>query len=140
MKTARLVRMKTGDAGTFGVFLTDGGWWWSLELPDRENAPNVSRIPAGEYLVARSYSPRFRRQLYLVESVAGRSGVRLHAGTWAGDTAKGFRSHLRGCIALGLRTAMIRGQAGLLHSSRAIQAMTETMGREPFRLIVQENI
>ncbi len=140
MHQARLIRIASGNAGTFGVFLTAGGWYYSMELPNRDNASNISCIPVGEYRVQRTFSPKFGRPLYLVENVDGRSGIRVHAATWAGDKAMGYRSHLKGCISLGLRSGMVQGQAGLIHSSRAIQALTALLKREAFKLIIQEGM
>ena len=140
MKQARLVRISETDAGTFGLLLTGGGWWYSLELPWRQNRINVSRIPAGQYECEWTYSPAFGKYLYLVRGVRGRSGIRVHAGAWAGDKAKGYRSSVKGCILLGQRTARLHGQLAVMSSQNAISQMEQVMGRQPFLLTVQTGL
>lgn len=107
---------------------------FSGELPDRGNAPNISRIPAALYLVKWTYSPAFKRMMYLVTGVPGRSGIRLHSANLMGDRAKGFKSHLYGCVALGRRVGSIKGQRALLVSRPAIRELETWGGGEPFEL------
>jgi len=87
------------------------------ELPDRGNAPNLSRIPSETYLCKWTYSPAFKRMMYLVTGVDGRSGIRVHPANLMGDRTKGFKSHLYGCIALGNRIGTLGGQKALLISA-----------------------
>jgi hypothetical protein len=135
MIRATLQRLETGDQGTFGRFsLPDGRAWFSGELPDRGNAPNVSCIPAGLYRVLWTWSPAFRRMMYLVAAVPGRSGVRIHAANYMGDRAKGHRCHLNGCIALGQRLGHIENQKALILSGPAITAMESALDRKSFEL------
>ena len=51
-------------------------------------------IPAGTYKVKKTMSPRFKKILPEILNVPGFSGVRIHAGSTAADTA--------GCLLLGL--------------------------------------
>ena len=53
-------------------------------------------IPAGEYRVCITYSPRFHRDLPLVMDVPNRSGIRIHPGNYPKDTS--------GCILVGLNS------------------------------------
>ena len=50
-------------------------------------------IPAGEYRVDVTYSPKFGRLLPILCSVPGRSGIRIHAGNSYKDS--------KGCILVG---------------------------------------
>ncbi len=64
---------------------------YTIELPWKDNQPQVSCIPPGRYELKKRYSPRFKDHL-LVGLVPGRSLVLLHP---ANDALK----ELRGCIA-----------------------------------------
>jgi hypothetical protein len=55
-----------------------------LELEWKDNAPQVSCIPPGEYRLAWTLSNRFKRHTWQVMDVPGRSGVRIHSGNFAG--------------------------------------------------------
>lgn len=49
-------------------------------------------IPDGTYTLTVTYSPRFKKDLPLVNCVAGRSGIRFHRGS--------LPEHSKGCILL----------------------------------------
>lgn len=133
-----LERVETGDQGTFGVLRYPGGELYSGELPDHGNAPNISCIPAGSYECIWTYSPAFKRMMYLVSGVPGRSGIRIHSANYMGDRAKGFKSHLYGCIALGKKTGTIKGQRAILISRPAIREFEDAMGGESFQLEIMQ--
>lgn len=73
-------------------------------------------IPTGTYNVIRTYSPRFKRILPLIENVPGYDGIRIHPGNTAKDT--------EGCIPPGKNT-----KVGMVTNSRywfgKIDAMIE---------------
>lgn len=138
MKRARLIREYTGDQGTFGRIYFDDYVRFTGELPERDNAPNISCIPAGSYRCAFTFSPRFKRGMYLIEAVPGRSGVRIHPANLMGDSKLGLRCQLNGCIALAERKGTISGQSAILVSAPAVSFLEQVMRREPFELeIVQ---
>jgi len=66
----------------------------TLELPWKDNLPKGSCIPDGEYEVEKTYSPSFKKQLWLIKNVPNRSGIRIHSANYV--------SELLGCIAPGL--------------------------------------
>lgn len=53
-------------------------------------------IPSGKYVVTLTYSPKFRKNLPLVNDVRCFSGIRFHAGNTAADSC--------GCLLLGKNT------------------------------------
>lgn len=65
----------------------------TLELPSRNNARNISCIPAGKYRLTKASSPKFARCFY-VHDVPNRSGILIHVGNSLLDTD--------GCILVGL--------------------------------------
>ena len=67
----------------------------TIELPWRDNLPQISCIPEGKYRIAKRHSPRFGWH-FEIEAVSGRNSILFHP---ANDAEK----ELRGCIAPVLR-------------------------------------
>lgn len=136
MVSITLVRTETGDEGTFGVLNIPGfpESWLTGELPDRNNAPNVSCIPEGTYKCVWCYSPRFKRKMYVLEGVPKRAGIRIHSANFCGDKEKGYKKQLHGCIALGEKRGKIDGQKAVLLSVSAIRRFEKHMNGENFTL------
>lgn len=89
-----------------------------LEDLYRGNAPKVPAatcIPNGRYRVRITPSPRFKRDLPLVENVPGFSGIRIHAGNTADDT--------EGCLLPGRKRGTINGRQAVLESTAAFNAL-----------------
>lgn len=138
MRTVVILRNPDTDEGTLGrVFVDFKPFCHSLELPDRSNMRNVSRIPAGEYRCVWHRSPRFG-WVYAVLDVPGRSDILIHPGNWAGDKALGYRSDLSGCVALGSRVGRLAGQSAVMASRLAVDNFVRALGRQPFTLIIVE--
>jgi len=131
---AKLERLETSDQGTFGVMTVGELEFFSGELPWRDNRANVSCIPEGIYECTYSYSPKFGKFMYMINSVEGRSGVRIHSGNYAGDTEKGYLSHSYGCPLLGMKRGTMGGQRAVLISRPAISKLERKLGREDFTL------
>ena len=128
-------RAETGDQGTFGRLYAPGGFRrYTGELPDRGNAPNISRVLADRYEVIWTYSPAFRRMMYILLGTAPRAGIRAHSANFMGDDTKGYRRQLNGCIALGERLGWMDKQKALLLSAPAVREFEMTMQRQPFLL------
>jgi hypothetical protein len=134
---AVLERLEGGDQGSFGRIWARGLTLFSGELPWRDNAPNVSCVPARRYRVAWTFSPRFRRYMYLLLDTAPRAGVRAHAANLMGDVALGYRAQLNGCIALGERLGWLAGQKAVLLSAPAVRRFESHMGHAPFTLEIR---
>lgn len=134
MKKLTLKRYEYGDQGTFGkIFIEKTSLAFSGELPWRENAPDVSCIPANTYLCKWVYSPHFKRFLYGVGNVAGRDNIRIHAGNFMGNSPP-FLKQLHGCIALGEKLGVMNGQKAVLLSAPAIRNFESLLKKEPFLL------
>lgn len=134
MKYAYLERGETSEQGTFGKIFFDDGELFTGEQPWLNNTPNKSCIPAKLYKCLWTYSPAFKRKMYLVTSVDRRSGIRIHSANFMGDRDKGFKSHLYGCIAMGRSFGTLQGQKAILSSKPAIRQFEEWAGGEPFEL------
>lgn len=132
-----LVRRSTSDAGTFGVFTGEGLELHTAELPWRDNAVRMSCIPAGRY-VCRPYSSRKFPDVYEVKDVPGRTAILIHAGNFAGDTARGLRSDVQGCILLGLGRGEIEGQPAVTSSRAALDKLRTVVGRQSFDLVITD--
>ena len=67
----------------------------TIEPPvkERQHEGAIVAIPAGKYPVVVTWSPRFQTWLPLVTHVAGREGIRIHAGN--------NPEHTQGCILVG---------------------------------------
>ena len=134
---AILTRQVSEDAGTFGLLSFDSFVLRSGELPDKNNAPDLSCIPAGVYLVDWTYSPRFGRDTYEVVGVHNRTAIRIHPANWMGDKTKGMKCELDGCIALGLSVGFLDGQKALEQSKVATDQLEQHFGHEPFELEIR---
>jgi len=86
-------------------------------------------IPYGTYKVKKTYSQRFKRDMWELQNVPGFSGIRIHAGNTAKDT--------EGCILLGQH---INGDYnGIAQSKAAIaefEAIMDKLGNPEFELEV----
>jgi hypothetical protein len=83
-------------------FFPTRGWLYigelalaTLELPWKDNLPNVSCIPPGIYRTVIAWSNRYRRLMPRLLDVPGRSGILIHNGKTAADT--------HGCVLVGMR-------------------------------------
>lgn len=88
---------------------------WTLELPDKKNAKQISCIPTGSYTCRRGMSEKantFGGETYRVLDVPNRTGIMFHAGNSTGDT--------QGCILLGYM-AKIKDET-ILESTKACAA------------------
>lgn len=141
MRLATLIRQETGDEGTFGAILFDGGFaLHTLELPWEKNAVNVSCIPCGTYNVELDDSPRFGSS-YHVRDVPGRTHIIFHRGNWAGrKSMPELHSDVAGCILVGDDRRPIENQAAVSDSRKAIDDMVIYLKSEPFELLIMSRI
>lgn len=97
----------------------------TLELPDKNNAVNISCIPNGNYIVDRDTTGK--HQYYRLREVEGRTDIEIHP-------ARSTRQ-LQGCIALGLQFALTYD---LVNSEEACNLFLELVGDESFMLSIRD--
>lgn len=131
-------RIESGDQGTFGQLWTPGLGLYSGELPWFDNKSNISCIPGGFYRCGWTWSPRFRRMMYLLFGAEPRLGIRKHAANLMGAISMGFRAQLNGCIALGEKLGWIEGQKAILLSAPAMRRFEGHMGHRSFLVEIRE--
>jgi hypothetical protein len=92
----QIKRTNFTDKSTVGeLYVNDEFFCYTLEdVVREEKIKNETAIPAGEYEITITYSPRFKRYLPLLHDVPNFSGVRIHPGNTANDT--------EGCILVGM--------------------------------------
>lgn len=110
-----LHREMTAGGNTLGKLNMDGEFFChTLEDPVRERdglpvpmwkVPGRTAIPAGNYRVVITFSPRFKVDLPLLLNVPGFNGVRIHAGN--------DNQHTEGCILVGLGRAQLDDDEGV---------------------------
>lgn len=93
----RLTRTEQNDKQSLGVLQIIDGYriamsCFTLELPDRNNEPQVSCIPTGSYQVKKRTSPKFREHFHIV-GVPNRSYILIHAGN--------YHTGILGCVLVG---------------------------------------
>jgi hypothetical protein len=135
-----LHRKETTEDGTFGELYIDDCWLYTLELPWRNNATDVSCIPEGSYLCQLVDTPHHGLTYQVL--VPGRVGVLFHSGNTEIDT--------KGCILLGLSTGSmdardpdsgeIEKQPAVLQSKEAFKLFMDRMnGTSSFVLHISTN-
>lgn len=103
-----LRRISEREDATLGVlFFDDIPRLVTLEPPWRNNERNVSRIPAGEYEMAVTTSPRFGKT-WKIKNVPERSAILFHAGNTVKDT--------QGCVLVGNRYGVTMGPSRISES------------------------
>ena len=87
MRTITLIRQQTNGKAVTGTLTFElNGKQYSF--PSLENADYL--IPVGTYPVERTWSPKFKKLLPLIQNVPDREGIRIHRGT--------LPEHSHGCI------------------------------------------
>lgn len=133
-----LVRHANTVDGMFGTLWAENAKLFdTIECSWRGNKSNISCIPSGQYVCTFSYSPAFKRKMYLVQGVQGRSGIRIHAGNVAGMRDKGLKSDFHGCIGLGMRRGVVFNQPAILSSAIAVRKLVEITQEQDFVLTIQ---
>ena len=92
-----------------------------LERSYKDNKRNVSSIPEGTYPLMLEYSNRFRKDLWEIFNVQGRSECKIHSAN--------YWYQLNGCLALGSKRKDINGDgfADVTNSRRTVAKFHEAM-------------
>ncbi len=138
MRDIYLFRLSSGDQGTKGLFWAFRFKCYTIELPWRDNKPNISCIPVGKYKLKLTWSRHFNKYLYQVLDVPGRSGIRIHSGNFAGDVSLGYKSHSYGCILPGKYFGEIENQKAVLLSRVTLRKLMKMLHDETYNLIIEE--
>jgi len=125
MYKLKLIRLSSSEQGTKGLLLiNDGFFCYTLELPWDDNKPNYSCIPPGIYKLERHLF-RGRRKCYHLLDVPDRKWVLIHNGNLAGDTRKGYKTNVEGCILVGKYFGKLYGQNAVLSSTPTLRKLIE---------------
>jgi hypothetical protein len=94
----------------------------TLERPWKDNARDVSCVPAGEYPVVREYSPHFDQDLNELKLVPGRNECKIHVANYV--------MQLEGCIGVGLSIGDINhdGLPDMVSSRKALDRLQAALG------------
>lgn len=141
MRAVSLYRYASSNQGTKGLAITgiEGfDYFCMLELPWRNNEPNYSCIPDGEYLCNFRVSKRFGKH-YILQDVNGRTWILTHSGNLAGDTLKEWLTHSHGCLLPGSRFGKLpigndKYQDAVLSSRPTLRKLITAMNKEDFIL------
>jgi hypothetical protein len=139
MTIVEIFRTPSGDDGTFGNLLiaSSGFRCRTVELPWRDNAPDISCIPPGTYIGRWLWSQKHLRFLFHLVGVPGRDVIEIHSANLAGDVSKGFVSQLLGCLAPGKDVAEFThgvppagdlDQMGVTESKTTLSALHKQLG------------
>lgn len=129
MKKVILKRRPSIPMGTFGVLSVDNLVLFTVELPWKDNASNVSCIPTGKYRCSWTKSPRLKKFTYEITSVPKRAGIRIHSAN--------FASQVLGCIALGEKNGVMDGKRGVFSSVSAVRRFEKLLDKQDFNLEVR---
>lgn len=136
MPKALLIRGPSTPQGTFGELWVGKVRFLTGELPWNKNEPFSSCIPAGKYTADFVFSPKFKRNTYLLYGVAERTDIRIHPANLVGDGNR-YRAEVEGCIALGRFIGEMNGQRAVMRSRQAVEHFEQMMGGKPFELEIR---
>jgi hypothetical protein len=132
MNVVELIRLEESFKwGTFGVLrINKAVFCVTLEPCDKLNAPNVSSIPAQQYICERHSSPKFGA-CFIVKDVPERDLILLHSGNLVGAT--------EGCLLLAEHYGKLGENRAILNSGLTFNKFMLTMdGVNEFHLTIKE--
>ena len=110
---------------TLGILYCGDNRFFTLELPWKDNAPNISCIPPGIYKWKKRFSPGKQYEVIELIDVPGRSFIQIHLGN--------YTRQIKGCIlpGMGLKDIDKDGVFDVTNSEKAfnqIMVMTADYG------------
>lgn len=120
--------------GIFGLFLTEELQELMLTLERGYKSARgeiVSKIKPGVYPCKLTWSPKFKKYLWLITGVEGHEGIRIHSAN--------IDDELDGCVAPGLKYGEWEdGSRCILQSKKALKKFMDLQGDcKEFKLIVE---
>jgi len=135
-----LYRYETSDQGTCGVLIDIKGLKKHIiELPWKDNTPNISCIPYGDYVVV-PHKYRGYRSAFRLLNVPNRTSILIHNGSFAGDKSLGYKTHSAGCLIIGNYSGRLGNQKAVLSSRIGLSEFVSYMNNETFLLHIRELI
>jgi len=110
----------------------------TIELPYKNNAPQISCIPKGVYDVVYRESKKYPRHYHILD-VPNRDFILVHQANFVGSpNPKTRKPDLLGCIGVGNGYGDINGDGivELLRSTPTLKRLLEVMGKESFTLTI----
>lgn len=129
--TVTITRNQDDGVQTLGTLEYEGFKCNTLERPWKNNTINISCIPKGEYTVKWTFSPKFMRYTYEVQSVPKRSGIRFHVGN--------YFTQIAGCFLLGsgYKDLNTDGRLDIINSTITIKQFETLLNKQDFKLIIK---
>ena len=127
-----LIRLEESfQYGTFGVLkINKEVFCVTLEPPDIFNKPNLSCIPAQQYICQKIVSPKYG-DCYEIKDVPDRTNVLFHAGNTAQDT--------KGCIIVAQHFGKLGQNRAALNSGATYKRFKNKLWRhDVFHLTIKE--
>jgi len=118
----RIDRVGSNSRNTFGLWFVDSDFFaFSIEDAYHEvKIPGQTRIPAGVYEVALTYSNKFKRNMWEILHVKNYTGIRIHPLTTAEDT--------EGCVGCGWDASLnLDGISHIAASNKAYEDLCRRM-------------
>lgn len=116
--------VRNNAGGVVAVFST-------LELPDRGNSRNISRIPVGKYQVIKRWSLKYGNHFHILD-VMQRSMILIHSGN--------FYNQTQGCVLLGYYHSDIdnNGLLDVVNSNIAMKALNALVAQKSTYLEISD--
>lgn len=106
MLEIELKRLRDNQWCTIGALSMPGFTCSTIELPKQAYSGSKIRIPAGRYSMRLYNSPRWAKDVPLLQNVPGRSLIEIHPSNYAIRPSDG-KCLLEGCIALGTNPSSV---------------------------------